>query len=791
MRRRAPRATWPLLALSVALLGAALPTSTALASNARVIVSGVSPIPASDVIVNTPITTSFDVSLTSAHPSALSSFLANLTNPASAQYRHFLTTAQFARQFGASSSAVSSLRNYLTTYGLSVGTLSKGRVVLHVRGTTTNIARAFSTSLTTVRRRDGVLAAQFTSPATLPASLASDVAGIAGLSTVVQPSTRTVMSHASAKLNVATTCPSDGGETTNAPNALGGYTPFQQAKLYGLDTAWAHGDTGVGQTIAVYELSSYDPGDLATYVNCFGLNPTITPVNVDGGPSGSFDNEPTLDIEEAVALAPGATIEVYQGPNNANGPIDVYQQIADDNTATIVSTSWGTCEGDPQGDPAAEQPIFEQMAAQGQTVVSAAGDAGSSDCNGITNNAPAVDDPASQPFVTGVGGLSVNSISPLNETVWNAGKGSSNVGAGGGGISALWSHPSWQVATGISSNEPYRLVPDLSVMGDPNTGFIEYFTGSKAGVCTQNCNAGWASIGGTSIGSPLVSALVAVAAQGCAVNRLGFINPSLYAMASTGFVDVTTGNNDLFGVGAYSAGPGYDMASGLGSPNGAPFLAGLCPAKFDLAKSSFAVSSQASTVTGPEIAISATLRDAKGLPLTNAVVSVSATSRGAGPYGRVEINRDGSSVTTSGNAAYNVTTDATGTSTFNVSTTSPGRVDIVVSYQSQVIYTNTIVFSASAVTTTVPSRPSIAKLTPLVGGFLLGVKAPSSNGGSAITLYQYSVSGGATWISFAKRSTSIRVSNLAKGKAYHVRVRALNSIGASVASPVKSVVTST
>ena len=778
-----------MLALGVALLGATLPLSTALASDSRVVISSPSPIPANDVIVTTAFAPSFDVSLASAHPSALSNFLANLTNRASPQYRRFLSTAQFARRFGASSSEVSALRDYLTSYGLNVGTLSEGRVVLHVRGTTTDIARAFDTSLATVRRPDGVLAAQFKFPATLPEAFARDVAGIAGLSSVVQPSARDVVSRASATVKVATTCPSDGGETTNRPNSLGGYTPFQQARLYGLDTAWAKGDTGVGQTIAVYELSRYDPGDVATYMNCFGLNPTVTPVNVDGGPTGSFDNEPTLDIEEAIALAPGARIEVYQGPNSSSGPTDVYQMIADDNTATIVSTSWGTCEVDPSGDPAAEQPIFEQMAAQGQTVVAAAGDTGSSDCNGIKNNSPVVDDPASQPYVTGVGGLSVNSISPLSQTVWNSATGTANAGAGGGGVSSLWSRPSWQVAPGISSSRTNRLVPDLSVMADPKTGFIEYFTGSTAGACTQNCDAGWGSIGGTSIGPPLVSALVAVAAQGCSVNRLGFINPSLYAMASTGFVDVTTGTNDLFSVGVYSAAPGYDLASGLGSPNGAPFLSGLCPAMFDPTKSSFTISSNSTTVTGPEIAVSATLHETNGLALTNAALNVTATTIGTSTPGLVEINNVRKSVTSNGDAAYSVTTDATGTSIFNVSTTAPSRVVIEVSYQSQTIYKNTVTFSAPAVTTRVPGAPSIARLTPLIGGFLLGVKAPSSNGGSVITSYQYSVNGGATWIALAMRSRLFRISNLAKGRAYHVRVRALNAIGAGATSPVKSVIT--
>jgi subtilase family serine protease len=120
-----------------------------------------------------------------------------------------------------------------------------------------------------------------------------------------------------------------------------------------------------------------------------------------------------------------------------------------------------------------------------------------------------------------------------------------------------------------------RLVPDLSSDADPETGFVQYFTGSGQGVCHQNCESGWGSVGGTSIGAPMVSSMVAVAAQSCGTTRLGFINPSLYAMASTGFTDVTTGSNDLYNVGDYSAGPGYDEASGLGVRGGRAF-AGLC-----------------------------------------------------------------------------------------------------------------------------------------------------------------------------------------------------------------------
>jgi subtilase family serine protease len=787
MSSQSLRLRWPLLAVSVALVALALPAMNAAATEARVVVAGSAPVPANVTVVPQSITTSFDVTLAPRNQAGLTNYIAGLSNTASADYRHFLSTEQFAQRFGASASSVDAVRDYFESFGLRVGSLSRGRLVLHVKGTTTDIANAFAAHVDTLRRSSGALVAQLSSKGTVPSSVAHHIAGIAGLSSVVQPSTNLIPSHVSSNTALPTTCPDDGGETGTTPNVNGGYTPFQFAQLYGLSALWANNTTGSGQTVAVYELSAYDPGDLATFLDCYGLNPQITPVSVDGGPTGGYDDEPTLDIEEIAAMAPGASIEIYQGPNDSNGPTDVYQQIADDDTASIVSTSWGTCEGDPSGDPAAEQPIYEQMAAQGQTIVSAAGDAGSSDCNGITNNDPAVDDPASQPYVTGVGGLSVNDISPLSETVWNTPVSTGDAGAGGGGVSTLWSRPSWQNAPGISASDTMRLVPDLSTDADPNTGFIQYYTGSGAGACHQNCEAGWNSVGGTSIGSPMVSSLVAVAAQACGTARLGFINPSLYAMASTGFVDVTTGSNDLYNVGEFSAGVGYDEASGLGSPNGAGFFTGLCPPKFDASKSSFAVSSSSVPVnTG--VNVTATLRNTDGDPLANASVNVTATNESG--KGQVLIDGDHASESSNGSASYTVATDANGVAQFNVAGSAAGSIDVVMSYESQTIDEATIdVTAAAKVTTTVPGRATIEKLTSLVGGFELVVRAPSSNGGAAISAYQYSLSGGSKWTSLSPRATSIKVAHLAKGRSYRVTVRALNVNGAGAASAAKSIVT--
>ncbi len=494
-------------------------------------------------------------------------------------------------------------------------------------------------------------------------------------------------------------------------------------------------------------------------------------MNVDGGPTGGYSEEATIDVEEAAVLAPGADIEVYQGPDSGSSPIDIYQQIADDDTASIVTTSWGICETDPTGTVDAEQPIFEQMAAQGQTVIAAAGDSGSSDCadnpDGYTPTTLAVDDPASQPYVTGVGGLTVTSFSPLDETVWNGG---TSGGAGGGGVSAIWSRPSWQSGSGISASETMRMVPDLSVMADPNTGFIEYYSGTSNGIvrCRRVCSSGWDSIGGTSIGAPLVSALVAVAAQTCGTSRLGFINPTLYAMANAGvgFNDVTTGNNEIYNVAGYSAGVGYDMASGLGSPNGTAFLSGLCPAKLDATTSQF--STAASAQVSAPANVNVALKDANGNAVANTSIAVSASAAS----GTILINADSSSSTGAGQANSVITSNATGAANFTVTTNTPGPVSVVLSYEGQTLHTFSITFVAHK-STPLPARPQLQSVVALVGGFRLLV-APSS---TALLDYQYSLNAGASWINFSSVTRSVTVSGLARAHTYVIYVRARNTAG--------------
>jgi subtilase family serine protease len=789
------RSRWAVLAFSAALVGMALPAAAlpANASEPRVLVAGLTPTPTRDVVVNKAITTSFDLALTETHRSALTSFITSLSNTASSNYHHFLTPSQFAARFGASSATLHTVEKYFSSYGFHIGTLSAGRNILHVTGTTQEISRAFDAPVETVRLSTGTLDAHFTSRASLPSSLAHDVTAVSGLDTVVPESTNLEAPHTSANVATATTCPAAGSSTGTTPNSVGGYTVQQQAALYGFSGAWAAGDTGVGQTIGVYELATFDASDVQTFFTCYGLVPSITSINVDGGPTSAdnADNAPdeaTLDVEEAAALAPGAALEVYQGTQNGSGTTDTYSEMASNDTATIITTSWGICEAQTDGAAQAEQTIFQEMAAQGQTVVAAAGDDGSSDCEDTSepSSAAAVDDPASQPYVTGVGGLDISNLDPLTESVWNDDCTQSDCGAGGGGQSSLWSRPSWQVAPGITSSNTMRMVPDVSVMGDPATGFIQYYTGAGSGFCRHSCSGGWGGIGGTSIGAPIVSDLIAVAAQACGVARLGFVNPSLYAMATTGFVDVTTGNNDLYNIGEYNAGPGYDMASGLGSPNGAAFISGLCPAQFSSAKSSFTTSSATGTALATGPTITATLRGATSEPIANASVEITATA----PGGNLSIDGVKNTAAT-GTDSTTMVSNADGVVSFDIESTIAQSVAVTITYQGQSIYTTTLTFSAasSAKASTRPAAPTISTLVALVGGFHLIVKPPASDGGSAITDYQYSINGGGSWKAMPKGVRSIDATKLSKHRAYSVVARAVNVDGPSAASVAKRVVT--
>ena len=619
---------------------------------------------------------SINVVLRPSHEAQLAAVAADVNNPSSPLYRHFLARGAFARRFAPSPAALATLRDYFAGYHLRLGRIHDAGLVVSVHGQVADLSRALATHF--VERRVGATwQTVVTSTASLPASLGRVVAAVTGIS-----GERTHTSLVAHSVPTVSTGCSAAQPTIQGGNA---WSPQAEAAGYGLTTQWAAGNTGAGQTIALYELAAYRSSDITSYATCFGLTPSISTVTVDGG-AGAFDSstgsEPTLDLQELIAMSPGAHITVYLGPNNDVGPTDVYAQMAADDSASIISTSWGICES--QLDQSAEAPIFEQMVTQGQSLIAASGDSGSADCydpsNAVATSVLAVDDPASQPTVTGVGALSVTSFSPLNASVWNDGVGTS-VGSGGG-FSQTFATPSWQFSAltasgaislspttcGPTGDQTCRAVPDLSVVGDPSRGFLFRYQGS------------WGGIGGTSIGSPLVASIIAVASQNCGVTGgFGNLNPQLYAMTTNGggLIDITQGDNDTLGLGAYDATVGYDPASGLGTIDPATFYNALCPLGASAANSSVSAPSSL-TVHGAPGTLNITARNFVNALMTSVTPSV-------------------------------VVTPATGLTVGNVVPTGPGRSTVALAAtQTGTYQLNVIVAGRTISTTTVTVGPAVA-----------------------------------------------------------------------------------
>lgn len=579
---------------------------------------------------------------------ALESFIAEVTDANSPQFHHYLPPGAFAGRFGPAQSTIEAVRAALRADGLRVAGVSDDGLMVRFAGSANRVEGAFHTQLERYRLADGSLGEANSSAVTLPGSLAGSVAGVVGLNTLVpeqslgivgpvRPGQKQFPAAQTGSFVHPSDSPTPCRDAKADATSIGGLTDDQIANAYGAYGLYGSGDTGAGQHIAVYELEPFLRSDIHTFDACFfgaaraaAMMSRLHVFPVDGGqPAGPGSGEAVLDVEDISALAPGATIDVYEGPSpNANpnvyDALDEYAAIIDADRDTIVSTSWGLCEqaverGQP-GLQEAENYLFEQAAAQGQTVFAAAGDNGSDDCNTFETSSVAkgqnplsVDDPGSQPYVVGVGGTTITNAAsqPAQEQVWNDG---ADGGGGGGGISTSWEMPAWQQAAsvpgiarpgssvyreanaveqqhgyrenfcqaelnGVSASTPCRLVPDVSAQADEDTGAITVFS---VGFESQQFPNGWVTIGGTSSATPIWAAMTALidASPTCddqAVTRggVGFLSPVLYKVASdpseyaASFNDIDTGDNDVYGLTGgqtFAATRGYDLASGLGSP---------------------------------------------------------------------------------------------------------------------------------------------------------------------------------------------------------------------------------
>jgi kumamolisin len=352
--------------------------------------------------------------------------------------------------------------------------------------------------------------------------------------------------------------------------AGGSFTPIQVSELYDFPA----GVDGTGQCIAIIELGGgYRTADLRTYFQRMLPNkpmPKVTAVSVDraqnnptGDPQGA-DAEVMLDLEVAGSVAPGARMAVYFAPNTDRGFLDALTTAIHDpvRKPSVISISWGGPESNwtPQAMAAFDQ-ACAAGAALGVTICAASGDNGSSD--GVADNQVHVDFPASSPHVLACGGTALTGSGRAisKETVWNDLPGG---GATGGGVSSVFAPPLWQANVNVPplpSGTKGRGVPDVAGDADPNTGFQVRVDGLDT------------VIGGTSVVAPLWAGLVALIDQQLNMT-VGFLDPLLYqngGLQNVGALhDIVTGSN-----GAYSANPGWDACTGLGTPDGARLLMAL------------------------------------------------------------------------------------------------------------------------------------------------------------------------------------------------------------------------
>jgi kumamolisin len=351
----------------------------------------------------------------------------------------------------------------------------------------------------------------------------------------------------------------------------GGYTPAAIHAAYNIKPLLDAGIDGAGQTIALFELDGYNPADIQAYLNYYHLgSPKYSDVLIGTATNtpGASAAEVELDMEQISAVAPEAQQKVYIGMNTTSDVNDIYNRIVNDNSAKIVSISWGLCESSiGEAELQTLNNIFKQGVAQGQAFFAASGDSGAYDCG---TPALAVDSPADDPNVVAVGGTTLQIGSDggyLSETAWSCAfctQRSPQGAGGGGGVSTYFARPAYQSGSGLTNSN--RMLPDVSANADPDTGYSVYCSVTAA-ACPDS---GWVSVGGTSAATPLWAALVALINQNLTnANQptLGSASAALYRLYNTTqtytpYHDVATGKN-LY----YAATTGYDLATGMGTPD--------------------------------------------------------------------------------------------------------------------------------------------------------------------------------------------------------------------------------
>ena len=502
-------------------------------------------------------------------PAGLDELLRQLYDPASTNFHKFFQPAELAAKFGPTESDYQAVRQFAESNGLVVVATYSNRMVLNVKGSAADIERAFQIRLN--RYRHPVEAREFYAPDSEP-SVPADlkIISVEGLNDFSRPR------PAGLKLKAPTARPLSFSGTGPGHEYAG--NDFRNAYVPG--TAL----TGAGQTVAVLEYSDYYKVDITNYENIVGAlnNATnyvpLTNVVVGGVVPGIGNNdEVSLDIEMAIAIAPGLSRVMVYEENSADS--SVLSQIQSDNIAKQVSSSW-TVGPWSSSSATTWDNVLKLMAAQGQSYFQSSGD--SDAYTGAQSLDSGTTVPADSPYATIVGGTTMTmggyGVAWSSETVWNNNlTGISNEGSGGG-ISSYYAIPWWQTNISMTSNggsTSHRNIPDVALTAD--NVFVSYNNGDDTGTNYFM---------GTSCAAPLWAGFTALVNQQAVAGGnppVGFLNPALYGTTTNSnysicFHDVTTGNNTGTNTaGLYNAVAGYDLCTGLGTPNGQNLISVLAP----------------------------------------------------------------------------------------------------------------------------------------------------------------------------------------------------------------------
>jgi len=503
------------------------------------------------------------IGLPARDPQGLSNFLARAYDPASPDYRHYLTPRAFTEKFGPTEAEYAAVIRFAQTNGLTVAATHGNRLLLDVDGTVADIQRAFHITLNTYRHPTE--AREFYAPDADPSvEAALPVADVSGLSNYALPRPR------NARLNSTGSAPA-GPKTGSGPSGDYMGNDFRAAYLPDVTL------TGAGQTVGLAQFDGFYADDISAYETEAGLPAvpiqTVLLDGYDGLPmpgTNDANAEVSLDIELTIAMAPGLSgIVVFEvGPNGLAN--DLLSAMAASNQIQQFSCSWGW-SGGPS---ATTDAILQQMAAQGQSFFNASGDSdaftlGGNSSNGVDN--PSLSDaPASSPYLTQVGGTTLATSGAggawSSESAWNRGASHGQSNGTSGGVSSHYPIPNWQTTVDMSANggsTAYRNIPDVAMVAE--------------NVYVRYANGWHGAFGGTSCASPLWAGLAALINQQAAAAGLppiGWINPAVYALGASSlygasFHDITVGDNiSASSPNEYYAVAGYDLCTGWGSPSG-------------------------------------------------------------------------------------------------------------------------------------------------------------------------------------------------------------------------------